>query len=160
MPESRVKWVVEQNYHITLYFLGEIPNEEISILRRDLPLYLQKMASFTIQFNCFGIFGKINSPKAIWLGLDASDELQQVKRSVDTCMKKMGKPTDDKNFTPHLSLGRPTFIAEIEKIRELLQQYSSFDFGSLTVNQVIIYESVLKPQGPVYIPLEQIVLKN
>ncbi|MGB9704174.1 MAG: 2'-5' RNA ligase family protein, partial [Pyrobaculum sp.] len=57
---------------------------------------------------------------------------------------------EDREFTPHLTIGRVKSGRNIDKLRELLGRYRGVEFGVVTVDKVKLKKSTLTPRGPIY----------
>jgi len=72
----------------------------------------------------------------------------------------LGFPRDEREFRPHLTMARLKWINDKEKLKDLLETYKNEDFQEVKINEVIYYESILKPSGPVYKPIEKFILPD
>ncbi|MGB4644867.1 MAG: RNA 2',3'-cyclic phosphodiesterase, partial [Dictyoglomaceae bacterium] len=51
---GNVKWVERENFHITLRFLGEIPEEMIEDIKKIMDEVVKYFSPFYISFDIFG----------------------------------------------------------------------------------------------------------
>jgi 2'-5' RNA ligase len=63
-------------------------------------------------------------------------------------------------FNPHLTLGRVKSPANRERLARLLVKLPPVDWPPFTVKELILFQSVLSPQGSKYTPLEVIRLSE
>jgi 2'-5' RNA ligase len=61
-------------------------------------------------------------------------------------------------FNPHLILGRGKSPANRERLVRLLAKLLPVDWPPFTVKELILFQSVLSPQGSKYTPLKVIPL--
>ena len=78
-----------------------------------------------------------------------SIKLNQIRQPVET----LGFQSENRTFSPHLTLGRIKLIREINPLAELLVAYKDMEFQQQMVKEIILYESRLLPSGAVYSPL-------
>jgi len=68
--------------------------------------------------------------------------------------EQVGYLRDHGKFKPHLTLGRIKFISDLFVFHEILNDFNKDQLQVLKVDKLILYESILKPQGPEYISLK------
>ena len=61
-------------------------------------------------------------------------------------------------FNPHLTLGRLKSPANRERLARLLAKLPPLDWPPFEVKELILFQSVLSPQGSKYTPLEVVPL--
>jgi len=69
-------------------------------------------------------------------------------------------PPEEREFTPHLTLGRVRSLRGWERVLGVVKKYKQTYFGRSTVDQVILYQSDLRPEGAVYSVLGSVSLLN
>lgn len=98
-----VKWVREQNLHITLFFLGYTDEESIPEVCQKTREAVSKHKCFDIEFDEIEIY-PFSDPRIIWLIGKPNEELKELYESIE---KEMGMFTvSKKSFRPHITLGR------------------------------------------------------
>ena len=58
-------------------------------------------------------------------------------------------------FSPHITLGRIKFIKNKQLLNNLIDTYSDVLLQQITVSNIILYESILKPSGAEYRIIEK-----
>jgi 2'-5' RNA ligase len=143
------KWVEHENLHITLFFLGEISEEQ---MKRTAELLKNiSFDHFPLLINRLGYFEKYSKPTTVWLGLKKSDPLQQLYSKMKTELEAICNQSFSKKFIPHLTLGRikktpddwkdkiKTITVKKEMLRDIVLSLKS---------------STLTETGPIYKALE------
>jgi 2'-5' RNA ligase len=153
LEEESVKWIDTGNIHITLAFLGDTDENLIPVLDNMLREQCTGSGSFGIVLRGFGVFRNFRDPKVIWAGIDVADGLSELNRSITEGLKDAGFKTDDKPFSPHITIGRIRFIKDRERLRAVLGKYDNAEFQKVDVREVILYESILRQTGSIYNPL-------
>lgn len=148
--DSSINWVNAENMHLTLFFLGNTSDNHISAISNELALLLTESKSFSITLKGFGIFKNVLDPRVMWIGIDHSEILKDTKTLVDRVMVNSGFDVDCKVFKPHLTLGRIKNLTNKNALIEWVEKYKDRFFQDLLVNEIIFYESILSPKGPVY----------
>ncbi len=152
-----VKWVEGANMHVTLKFLGEIEENEVdaicSILENNVKSYLP----FLLSLKGMGFFPKISKPRIIWVGVEeGKNYVTNIWKDIEMSLHEKGYPLADKNFTPHVTLGRIRRVEKKVPTTKWLNEYHDFSLPPTEINYLTVYNSTLQPQGAVYTPLNKI----
>ena len=67
-------------------------------------------------------------------------------------MKSTGFVIEERQFKPHLTLGRVKSVRDTENLKKVLEKYRDDEFQKVEVKEVILYESILMQTGPIYKP--------
>lgn len=141
MPEFLGKKTEEENLHLTLKFLGEIDEEQVEKIKRELEKI--KFNKFESEIDSIGIFNP-NFIKIIWLHLTNCDKLQE---EIDNKLK--GLFPEEERFMSHLTIARVKNIKDkkefMEKLREIKIPGVRFMVESFKLKK-----SVLTSEKPVY----------
>ncbi|MEZ0075203.1 RNA 2',3'-cyclic phosphodiesterase [Planotetraspora sp. GP83] len=104
-PELR--WVDPALWHVTLAFLGEVPDRVLPDLRVRLARAASRYEPATLAFTGSGAFPSAARGRLFWLGLSADPPLTRLAGSVAAGARRAGAAeTDRKRFHPHLTLAR------------------------------------------------------
>jgi 2'-5' RNA ligase len=148
-----VKWVEEENLHITLVFLGETPFSRVTIIKDKLSEI--EASSFSLRLSRLGFFPDERKPRVVWVGLTGEvEKLQALYNNIRKVLKNEGIFFDQK-FYPHVTLGRVrlgyhirlTLNKKIERILKLSKKFQVEEFS--------LMESILTDQGPRHIALKK-----
>jgi RNA 2',3'-cyclic 3'-phosphodiesterase len=111
---------------------------------------------FYINIYGTGLFPNRKNPRVIWAGVQDPEILRNLKRDIEKAMSAFGHEEDNKEFTPHLTLGRVrSHIGMISTVSEL-SKYEKRDFGTMPVTGIMLLKSELKPEGPEYTCLKDL----
>lgn len=152
---EKMKWVDPGKLHITLRFLGDTNPEQVEETGRILGETVPRFKSPEVAFRGLGLFRNIRDPRVLWIGMDAGTILPELKIALDHKLEGIGFPAEDRKFRPHLTLARIKFIRDRESLGDLLREYSETVFQQDRIEELIYYESILRPEGPEYIPLRK-----
>ena len=84
------------------------------------------------------------------MGIEGSDILKKVKEDIENSMLQFGFKKEDKDFNPHMTIGRVRSLKGIMNIVNELGFFQEQEFGTVNVENLKIMKSDLKPGGPEY----------
>ena len=151
-----VRWVPAENIHLTLKFLGEVSSGSVQELARMLRVEAVRHPSFQISVNGIGTFPNIRRPRVIWAGSEVPPELTTLQEAIETGTRALGYPSEERPFSPHLTLGRVSQNASSREVGLISQALSELNVGSLgemVVRDFHLFQSDLRPSGAVYTSL-------
>ena len=158
-----VRWVIPKNIHLTLKFLGEIPDNNIPILQEQLGREAVTHGCFSLSVQKIGAFPTLRKPRVIWVGVTEPIELMSLQGCVENITRKLGYDSEDHPFSAHLTLGRVSHYATVQQIfhcGEVLSSNAVGGLGSFIVQSIEIYRSDLTAGGSVYTRLYSLPLKQ
>jgi 2'-5' RNA ligase len=158
--QADVKWVLAQNIHLTLKFLGEIDEEQLDKIVKILESISTEKSAFSIRLSSVGAFPKTNYPRVIWAGIDKGDsETKDMAKLLDEKIAEIGIPAEDRPFSSHITIGRVRSGLNREKLASELNS-SINEFGQenlcFQVRKVTLFKSTLTPKGPLYEILKEV----
>ena len=68
-------------------------------------------------------------------------------------LKSTGFVIEERQFKPHLTLGRVKSLSDTENLKTVLERYRDNQIQIVHVSEVVLYESILKQTGPLYKPI-------
>lgn len=160
--KTGVRWVPPTNIHLTLRFLGESNEAQVRNLKEKMSS-LAKLPAFDINTTHYGVFPAWKAPAAIWLGIEKNEDLENLQQSIETLVQDCGFLPEKKAFHPHLTLARvkrnpsPVTISQIRKAFESTCPLLNFPFQ---VYHVVLFQSILRPQGALYQALYTVELQR
>jgi len=103
-----VKWVDDENFHVTLKFLGpNVPTTELHHIIAAIEKACRNFEQFDLVFEGLGAFPDASNPRTIWIGVrDGVEELKRLASKIELELGKLGFPTEGREFSPHLTVGR------------------------------------------------------
>ncbi len=154
-PPRAVSWVKADNIHLTLKFLGDIPQTHIAPISAALTEAASTVESFSFSVSGLGCFPTIKRPRVLWAGIDpaGAKNLIELQAAVEQQLITLDYPPEDRPFSPHITLGRVRREARPEeavKAGEAVRAQSKTELGSELVNAVTLMKSDLRPGGPIY----------
>jgi 2'-5' RNA ligase len=146
-----VKWVRPEGIHVTLKFLGEVPDAREPELRAALARAAVGGRALPLVVGGFGAFPGFERPRVIWAGLEPDPALELLQHRVEQEFGPLGFPPDGRPFRRHLTLGRAARDARPQPCEGLEQTLVALRHQETAlVGAVDLMQSVLQPAGAVY----------
>jgi len=149
---STARWVAPESIHVTLRFVGEVPEKRIEDI--DTALTGLTWKPFTITVRGVGFFPGTRSPRVFWAGMEAPT-MQGLAEQLDTRMERLGFEKEKRAFRPHITLARAKDTRIDSSLVSSASKFEDHDFGSFTVDRVFLFKSTLKPSAAVYEKLKE-----
>ena len=146
--------------HLTLKFIGEIDEEKISEISEIIHQVVENYNEFEIEIYGVGVFPNTLRPRVIWCGVENTLTLEKIANDLNKKLQNIDIQEETKPFKAHLTLGRVKFLRNTKRLKDILEKYKDYKFQKQKIKSVILYESILRPQGPEYKPLEIFNLKK
>jgi len=155
-----VKWVTPENIHLTLKFLGSTSDDVLPKISESLATLAASYSPFSIKVTGTGVFPKGRNPRVIWVGTENSQILLALKRDIEKAISSFGFQEEDKEFRPHLTIGRVRSQRGMISTMNALNAYERKDFGTVPVDRIKFMKSELRPAGREYTCLYELTLGN
>ncbi|MBN1147516.1 MAG: RNA 2',3'-cyclic phosphodiesterase [Anaerolineales bacterium] len=153
LPGAPIRWVLVTNIHLTVKFLGDVSVSNLELLTKLLRSEASHHPGFEFSVGELGAYPSIRRPRVIWVGVEAPPELQALQRGIEAETMRLGYAREDREFSPHLTLGRISRGAssnEVRQISEVLCNCKVGYLGAARARAVNLYRSDLKPSGAFY----------
>jgi 2'-5' RNA ligase len=90
----------------------------------------------------------------LWIGIEGYEKLSELNDLIKTGLNDTGFPVEDRPFKPHVTLGRIKHLKNAESLKSALEMYRDTFIQDVIVEELILYQSVLRPEGPIYKAIE------
>ena len=100
------KWTAPQDYHVTLVFLGAIPEERLKKIIQLIDILSNEADSFPLALNELGQFGTKERPRVFFAKPIESEPLMQLREKVKEAVMSAGHPVEKRPFHPHMTIAR------------------------------------------------------
>ena len=97
------RWISPENFHITLRFIGDVPEDAAHEI--DAALSLMNEETFLVELEGLGQFGHAK-PHAVWAGVKPSPALLALQARQETVMQRIGLTPEPRKYTPHVTVAR------------------------------------------------------
>ena len=157
---AQVSWEPEGKLHATVKFLGAADESLVPEIIAALEAIGRIAPALRLCYRTVGCFPTMHDPRVFWIGIeDTSGEFTSLHEKIDLAMETLGFKHEDRPFTPHLTLGR---VKGTQHLRSLLTMMETITFESqpVTIRELVVVKSELKPTGSVYTILKSIPLNG
>lgn len=143
---GEVRWSTPENVHLTLKFLGEVPEEDLQRIGGVLETVAGRHGAFEIEAGGFGAFPSARRARILWAGVgDGADELRDLAEDVELSLAPLGFEKEGRTYSPHLSLGRAR-----GRPARLDSTEAEISVPRFTASHLQLVKSVLDDQGATY----------
>jgi 2'-5' RNA ligase len=155
--DAQVRWVVRQNLHLTVKFLGDVAETRLHEVCRVAAEVGRQVQPFE-----FAVGGLVAVPpggqvRMVWAGIEEyTGELAKLNALSERAYAELGYKAENRRFHPHLTLGRVKSGCNADALRAAVAEFADADFGLQPAERVIVFASQLTPDGPVYSPLTKV----
>lgn len=149
---DRVRWVKPTGLHLTLKFLGDIPEQTAGPLSAELDAVARDFPPLSLAVEGLGAFPNLRRPRVVWAGLNGDLELlQKLASRVDKACTSYGAKPEKRPFQAHITIGRLKVPTVVDLSKELRKK----DFSA---TEIVLYQSELLPTGARYTALNRSIL--
>jgi len=163
-PKKAIKWVEAENLHLTIKFLGDVSPDQLTAIKSIITSECEHRVTFDISVGGLGMYPNQHQPRVVWLGISEGAPLVEIHAGLNRELARINLPPDTHKLSPHLTIGRirrQTDVSTVKEIGQTLSQLKDEPMGTIRVDTVNLYQSELRPQGPLYtrllsVPLNQV----
>jgi RNA 2',3'-cyclic 3'-phosphodiesterase len=149
IPTAR--WVRPEQMHLTLRFIGaDVPSAQVEPISAALSLI--QSSPFQISIEQVGSFpaNKRRPPTVLWVGVRKQPLLKALYSQLESALVGLGFPTEERDFSPHITLARLKLYKSEAAVSEFLRQNADFRAGTFIAERFALFSSTLTPDGPNY----------
>jgi len=156
LPE--IRWTRPDTIHLTLRFFGETGTDDLEKIRASMLSISLNERPCQIDLLGLGAFPDRHRPRVVWIGLCPPEPLLALQRGCEEALGRAGILREPRPFVPHLTIGR--FRERGPELTALLARQAGRQIGRMPVEQLVLYESRLQPDGPRHLPLFTVPLQE
>ncbi len=161
MTGARVRWVAGENIHLTIKFLGDVRDGQIEEVCEVARRSAGQVEPFEFSVSGVMCVPPAGAARMVWVGVsDMTGRAKKLHDLLDQAYAQMGFRKENRSFRAHLTLGRVKSSRNVDRLRKAIEKFAQKDFGLQSADQLIVFSSQLKPDGPVYCPMATIKLGN
>jgi 2'-5' RNA ligase len=156
---DEVRWVAPENVHLTLQFLGAVPEERVPGVEAALRAVAAEARPLSLEVKGAGGFPNARRPRVVWAGLGGDvAPLAALAAGIGRRLAPLGFPPEERPFSPHLTLGRARDGRGAPGLAGSLARTSGQDGAPWRASELVLFESHLSPKGPRYEAIARIAL--
>ncbi len=153
-PFAHLHWSAIYNLHITLKFIGELPEARLDEAGAALR-GVQSRPAIPIAIRQLGWFPNARDPRVFWAGVQGGSALAGLARDTENSLEPLGVAKETREYLPHLTLARIRQPAPLQKLQEAIATLPSVEFGSFSATRFCLYRSQPGPAGTIYTRLSE-----
>ncbi len=124
----------------------------------SFPTAFSGFSPFTLAGDGAGAFPSLNKPQIIWLGLSGDvASLRRIHRASETYLMSMAVETEQRQFQPHITLGRSRTTLQTPDINAIHALMKSNPVKAheapFEVDHITLFRSHITSEGSTYEPL-------
>ena len=152
---SGARWAPLQNQHVTLKFLGRVPESLRPAIDEACSAAAAASSPGSLSVSGLGAFPSARRARVLWAGIDdPASVLSTLAKALDVRLAGLGFEAEKRAFTPHLTLARLRNPAPVSQIVQAV----GFRSRSFTLARFELFRSHLSPKGARYEVLDRYVL--
>ena len=141
----------EGELHVTLAFLGVVPDERAAAALACAAEVAPAHAPFRLGLGGVGAFPSVEAPRIVWLGVTSGREaLDRLALDLQRALVAAGFTLEERAFSPHLTLARLGRHAPREAIARALAAQGSDEVASAEVGAIVLLRSDGRERGSAY----------
>lgn len=151
LPRGSVRPEKPDNFHITLKFLGDVEAEEIERIGEAARRAAAGVPAEKISVNRLGAFPSIRRPRVFWAGFapGVHGSSEHLAGNLSQHLDQAGYRLEKRKFSPHITLARvkSRLPAGAGRVASDIRPPEDLD---IYVNKIVVFESILTPEGAVH----------
>lgn len=132
-PLLKTKFVEKDHLHLTISFLGDLREVDIENVKERINNV--KASRFSIKLHGLGCFPSSKRARVLWIGITEGN------KELEALLNNFGETK------PHITIAR---FKNPVNITETVKQYFNHSFGEMEINEIVVFQSILTPKGPIY----------
>jgi len=150
------KWVPEENFHITLKFLGNVTAERVTAVSEVVRSVVERTEAFDLVLSGVGAFPRLSRPSVVWVGIsDGSDRIASLAEKIDIELGRLGFECENRPFSGHVTVARIRTPKNLERLKGMIENLQGQHIGAFGVESIAIMKSELRRTGPIYTAINE-----
>ena len=139
-----VRWEKPDKIHITLKFVGSVEDKTKDEILARIKILSKRIHPITLKFSHIDAFPDFRKPRVLVLRLSKSNDLNDLFRLIEDELIDLGIEKEERNFIPHITLGR------IKKVFRVKEKKLKLQKNEFVVDHISVIRSELKREGSEY----------
>jgi 2'-5' RNA ligase len=161
-----VAWVPPHNLHVTLRFLGDQTEEQLTDVVPALEEAASGVPTFTLTLKGLGAFPGLDRPRTFWVGVSGGvQDVQRLQARVAEALERRGVPIEARAWQAHVTIGRVSDEKRwrgegMPELRSAVIRGATAPFGSMPVSSIALMRSDLYTSGARYTGIASVPLSS
>ena len=153
------RWIAIENLHLTLRFLGQMPESRVSDLVACAETAFANAEPFTIRLGGLGGFPNVPRARVLFYRVeDGAKRLHSLAQRLDEPLSRVMRiPNDTRPFRSHVTIARVKSRLP-HAIVQTLEAAPALSGATQSVRSVVLIQSLLGPKGAKYHHLKEFAL--
>jgi 2'-5' RNA ligase len=144
-PDEDLRWAAEENWHLTLAFLGDVPDRKADELEERLERAARRRPPMNLRIAGAGAFPNAAVARVLWTGVHGDrTALSRLASGTRAAANRAGVEVAGRRFTPHITLARTKRPVDVTR---WLRVFEPYDGPPWTADSIELISSRLG-QGP------------
>ncbi|MFN3234465.1 MAG: RNA 2',3'-cyclic phosphodiesterase [Gammaproteobacteria bacterium] len=153
-PNDDCKWVLEDNYHITLRFLDEITPSKAKEVMDALREKLTVRDQLSLALGQLHYLPNLRHPRVLACLVRPINDVLKLFWNIENILASFDFRADKHGYIPHVTLARTTRVLDF-----VLSDYAD-DRTPLVAKEIVLYQSLQEAHGVKYHKLDSIALEE
>ena len=150
LKAEKIRWVSDEKLHLTLMFLGDISDEDITMVKDVLAKKSKEFSPFFLMLHGLSYFKHRGKPNVVLVQVSHSEKLADLVAYLRDSLRHIVFQKNDKEFNPHLTLARMKNLKRPDQFYEVIRNPRKVVHQAVAVSEFVLYESILTPSGAFY----------
>ena len=107
VPDLRARWIEPANLHVTLWFIGDVPDGSVDRIVTALQSPAFAIPPFPLALAGCGAFPPSGQPRVLWIGVHQGlQEMRGLYREIGMRLEPLGYLPERREYTAHLTIAR------------------------------------------------------
>jgi RNA 2',3'-cyclic 3'-phosphodiesterase len=161
-----VAWVPPHNLHLTLRFLGDQTEAQLTEVVPALEEAASGVPTFTLSLRGLGAFPGLDHPRTLWVGVsEGVPEVQRLQARVAETLERRGVPIEARAWQAHVTIGRVTDDKRwrregMAELRSAVIRGAATALGTMAVTSIALMRSDLYNSGARYTGIASVPLSS
>lgn len=151
---ARISWARPAGWHVTLKFLGDVTDGRLEGVRGALATAVRGVSCFEMLLRGLSGWPRGNRARVLAVGVEDGGNGARLARGIDDALEPLGFACETRDYVPHLTVARLRDGAAARAIARATAPFEETLFGTMPVERMGLYESVLEPDGAKYRRIE------
>ena len=144
---SGARWISQENYHLTLRFIGDVDMVEAEAAAEALSRI--RRSAFSLRFTGVGALGS-RKQHSVVASIEPSPALMDLQAEHERLLQRVGLPAEGRKYTPHVTLARLR-NGHDRDIAEYLTLRGGFFADPFPVDRFVLFSSRNSVGGGPYV---------
>lgn len=161
VPDLHARWLPAANLHLTLAFIGEVPDDVSRCVSAALAEGFT-VPAFDLRFAGAGAFPPAGPVRVIWIGVaDGAASLSRLQAGIVARLSRLDLRFEERAYSPHLTVARLKDVrgARARVVREALGRID-VTLAPQHVRAVTLFRSRVSSAGSTYDALMRVPLQG